>query len=80
VSEYTDRSDDPEYRFYMPPEERAEDMLLNAELRIGGQVGVGTAAGTAYLKERGWIGPSGCLSAKGLACARALQNAYWGER
>lgn len=80
MSDYQDRSDDPEYPFYMSPEDRAEDMLLNAELRVGGQVGIGTAGGAAYLKGRGWTGPFGCLSAKGLAHARALQDAYWGER
>jgi hypothetical protein len=54
--------------------EDADDMVLNAEHRIGGALGVGTPVGLAYARGRGWTGPSGCLSAKGLAHCRALRK------
>lgn len=60
--------------------EEADDMLLNAEMRIGGAVGVGTDVAFAYLVGRGFVGPSGCLSARGLTRARALKRERWGEQ
>lgn len=67
MSYYTDAKDD------------AEDMLVNAELRIGGLVGIGTSDGYQYAQGRGWLGPKGGLSAKGLVMARKLQREYWGD-
>jgi hypothetical protein len=72
--------DNPESGYCSTPEETAEDMLVNSELRIGGQVGVGSPAGLAYMRERGWVGPSGCLSARGLTEARRAYTKYWGDR
>jgi hypothetical protein len=72
--------DDPESGFYKNPAEIAEDMLVNSELRIGGQVGIGPESALAYMRERGWVGPSGCLSARGLTEARRAYTKYWGNR
>lgn len=56
------------------PEEEADDMILNAEHRIGGALGVGSRAGLAYARGRGWVGPSDGLSAKGLVRCRTLRR------
>lgn len=61
----------------LTPEEHADDMLINAEMRVGGNLGVGTKEGRDLLCERGFIGPQGCLTRAGLAEARKLYREYW---
>lgn len=61
----------------LTPEEYADDMLINAEMHVGGRIGVGPDEGQAVLRERGFIGPRGGLTRTGLAEARKLYREYW---
>lgn len=53
----------------------AHAMMRRAELRVGGRVGDGSPAAFTYLRERGWISPTGGLSPKGVTAARLLRSA-----
>ena len=68
-----------EYNFVPLPqgftaEEHADDMLINAETRIGGLLGVGSQEGFRALKEGGYIGAAGTLTRRGVQRAKKLQR------
>lgn len=66
--------------FHPSVHEEAEDMLLNAEIRVGGAVGIGSREAEAWLRGRLFIGPGGGLTNKGVKRARALYRNYWEEQ
>lgn len=64
-----------------PIEEVVEDMLINADQYVGGDLGI-CAPGDKerayqYLREKGWIGPKGFLTKAGVVEAKRAYNAYW---
>lgn len=63
--------------------EQARDMLLNADARVGGSLGIGareTEEGTwRELRELGLIGDKNGLTRRGSRIAQAMQTAHWGE-
>lgn len=56
-----------------------EDMLLNAQARVGGAVGIGSTEAMVSLKITGHVGPGGGLTTKGAARARRLQTQRWDD-
>lgn len=60
-----------------PDQATARDMLINAELRIGGRVGAGTEAALSYLRILRLIGPGDGLTNRGLKMAIKEQRKYW---
>lgn len=68
----------------MNPEDLAEaatDCLINADLWVGGAIGVRDPDHEeeiiAWLTGRGYIGPNWGLTRKGLAEAKRAYKAYW---
>lgn len=59
--------------------EEAQDMLVNAELRIGGAVGVGSEKAEQELRTAVLIGREGGLTRLGVRVARECQREWYGE-
>jgi hypothetical protein len=53
------------------------DMLINAELRVGGRLGVGTESALNELRQKGLVGTGGGLTRRGVTIAKRLFNEYW---
>lgn len=64
-------------------EEVIEDMLINGDTYVGGDLGLcdpkNKELAYEYLTERGWIGPKGFLTKEGVAQAKRAQR-EWDER
>jgi len=56
----------------------ARDMLTNANLHVGSQVGVGSQDGMDELRAAKLVGANNGLTRTGLAAAQKLQDAYFG--
>lgn len=60
----------------------AHDMLLNAEARAGGRIGIGSPDEEEQvhdlLRDAGFLSVNNRLTKAGADKARALQQAYWG--
>lgn len=63
--------------------DEAQDSLLNAELWLGGNLGVMTPEKEGLVRAEltglGLIGPRGCLTSKGLFTAARIYKEYWNE-
>lgn len=55
-----------------------EDSLLNAEVRIGGRIGLASEEAQRHMFILGLIGAAGGLTRRGATRARQLQLERWG--
>lgn len=62
-----------------PDQAAARDMLVHAELHVGGQVGVGTDAALGYLRASHLIGAHDGLTERGVRLAITEQRKHWSD-